>query len=133
VFDIDGKWLGQEPGKELEDPANHCHALILDGVSYHRVDIEDIPLSVAEVDVLLDDNGLKFDTKMIAGLVGYQISDTNDIKGALLKPLPGWWMYIKRSQEDLDLETQRKAEKWRRLLAQYEDITSSTPLEADHI
>lgn len=84
--------------------------LVLDGVSYHNVDFGDIPVSVAEVDVLLDDNGEKFDTKMVAGLVGYQVGDTKYMKKALLKPLPGWWMYIKRSQEDLDKE----ANKYRR-------------------
>lgn len=39
---------------------------------------------------------------MVVGLVGYQLGDTKDMKKALLKPLPGWWIYIKRSKEDLE-------------------------------
>ncbi|KAE9387937.1 hypothetical protein BT96DRAFT_1025652 [Gymnopus androsaceus JB14] len=129
VFDVDGKWLGREPGQELKnlapDPIYEYHHsdqgyakkqigdrnLILDSVSYHRVGLEEIPISVAEVDVELNDNGLKFKTMMVAGLVGYQISDVKDVQTALLKPLPGWWMFIKRSQEDLDNEAKSKREK----------------------
>ncbi|KAE9388555.1 hypothetical protein BT96DRAFT_927035 [Gymnopus androsaceus JB14] len=129
VFDVDGKWLGREPGHELKnlapDPIYEYHHsdqgyvqkqvgdrnLVLDGVSYHRVGLRNIPISVAEVDVELDDNGLKFETMMVAGLVGYQVSDIKDVQRALLKPLPGWRMFIKRSEEDLDNEAKSKREK----------------------
>ncbi|KAE9388556.1 hypothetical protein BT96DRAFT_1025415 [Gymnopus androsaceus JB14] len=159
VFDVDGAWLGRQPGQELKnlapDPIYVYNLsgkrfvaeqvgdrnLVLDGVSYHRVDLENIPTTVAEVDVELDDNGTIFQTKMIAGLVGYQVSNINleriqiareiarpkgfrgllssglsksilrrtepqppntsteiiSSEGALLKPLLGWWLFIKHS------------------------------------
>ncbi|KAE9388553.1 hypothetical protein BT96DRAFT_836083 [Gymnopus androsaceus JB14] len=132
VFDVDGKWLGREPGQELKNLAPNPifkvrrtdqgyvkeqvgdRNLALDGLSYHRVSLKKIPISVAEVDVELNDNDNKFDTKMVAGLVGYQVGDTQDLQGALLKPLPGWWMFIKRSQEDLDNEIKSRREEQQR-------------------
>lgn len=67
---------------------------MLDGIPFHRIQMKDIPSSCATVDVELDDNGEVFDTKMIAGLVGFSVHDTNKQAKSLLKPLPGWWMYI---------------------------------------
>ncbi|KAE9400004.1 hypothetical protein BT96DRAFT_993460 [Gymnopus androsaceus JB14] len=102
VFGEKGNWLGREPGEELRETYSDLKPrLVLDSVSYHSVALCDIPASIISVDVKLDDNGELFDTTMVAGLVGYQVTDTEEVKTALLKPFSGWWMFIKRSQEEI--------------------------------
>jgi hypothetical protein len=82
--------------------------LILDNTPYHRVDTNDIPSGYAEVDVKLDDNGVKFDCVLTAGLVGSTVRDSKDMGwnlrgsgiGDVASPLAGWWMTKKPSPED---------------------------------
>ncbi len=79
--------------------------LILDNMPYHFIDTNDIPPGYAEVDVLLDDNGVKFDCMLTAGHVGGMVRDSKDIGWELqgsgvrdvVRPLVGWWMYEKPS------------------------------------
>jgi hypothetical protein len=78
-------WLGQ--------------TLCIDGVQYHVMDADDIPIAHAEVDVKLNDNGAEFETVMFAGLVGMSLGDVqmeNEqvVKNAELSPVAAWWMFI---------------------------------------
>ncbi|OQV19509.1 hypothetical protein BV898_06497 [Hypsibius exemplaris] len=73
----------------------------LDGVKFHRLDTNDIPAAYAQVDVKLDDNGQEFDTLMVAGMVGYRVSDSgktadgHEGKNDSLQPVAGWWIFDK--------------------------------------
>jgi hypothetical protein len=90
---------------------------VLDGVKYHRIDIKKIPSGSASVPVKVDDNGTKYDTKMVAGSFGIQATssgqktdsgqdhanpwnkDYTPAKGTgepgldSLQPATGWLMY----------------------------------------
>jgi Domain of unknown function (DUF4419) len=62
------------------------------------LDTEKIPISYAEVDVKLDDNGVIFDSFLTAGLVGSGVSSSGDKnisstgKNDMIRPVAGWWM-----------------------------------------
>lgn len=79
------------------------HYLVLDDVIYHRTDSAKIPQGFAEVDVKLDDNGQKFDTTLVAGLVGTLVCDSGDKslseegKRDTAKPLSAWWIFARAS------------------------------------
>lgn len=68
-WDSEGKLLYQEsePGCDL------------DGKSYHRVDIDDIPNAYVSVPVVVENNGLVLKTKMVAGLVGIAASSSGEV------------------------------------------------------
>jgi hypothetical protein len=116
-----GYWLIQCLVQDLERPeapetlsAKEFHAtyvrgtdwyggrmqLVLDDVPFHQVDSDNLPPSYAEVPVKLDDNGEVFDCVLTAGLVGTQISSSNDSGlsatgvNDTVRPLAGWWMFI---------------------------------------
>ena len=73
--------------------------LELDGVSYHDVDISDIPNGFASVPVLVDDNGKEYKTKMIAGSLGIKVTGKDNSQAGTeekldsLQSLSGWMMY----------------------------------------
>jgi hypothetical protein len=75
--------------------------LTLDHFPYPRIDSDDVPCGYTQVDVELDDNGTKFDTMFVAGLIGSYISTgTRDT----VQPIPGWWYFIKASRLGPELE-----------------------------
>ncbi|CAN9265040.1 unnamed protein product [Alternaria alternata] len=73
--------------------------LELDGVSYHDVDISNIPNGFASVPVLVDDNGKEYKTKMIAGSLGIKVTGKDNSQAGTeekldsLQSLSGWMMY----------------------------------------
>ena len=110
---------GQVVGREVGGFAAHgIPPLKLDGVSYPFVDFIDVAPGIVDVPVKLDDNGKKFDTFMVVGLVGVKVSDSDsagditaksnssfsnllpvpgkdndhDRKKDTLQPVVGWWM-----------------------------------------
>ncbi|ODM14865.1 hypothetical protein SI65_09617 [Aspergillus cristatus] len=77
----------------------------LDGVAFHRVETEDIPAGYASVPVKLNDNGMEYDTMMLAGMIGIQASSSGQLlEGASetgldsIQPVSGWWMYEKTKE-----------------------------------
>ncbi|KAI0859949.1 hypothetical protein F4860DRAFT_481235 [Xylaria cubensis] len=50
----------------------------LDGVLFHRVDTKDIPEAFVSVPVKLSDNGTVYKTRMVAGLVGIEVSSSGE-------------------------------------------------------
>ena len=76
----------------------------LDGTSYHSIDADKVPQGYAEVDVDLDDNGVKFDTVMTAGLIGSQVSSSGDRElshdgeNDTIRPAAGWWIFTLRDK-----------------------------------
>ncbi|KIK51624.1 hypothetical protein GYMLUDRAFT_88968 [Collybiopsis luxurians FD-317 M1] len=116
VFNEDGKWIGNPPGTKVPDESdsieheysfggNPLSKLTIDEAHYHVLDTKNIPAAYADVDVKLDDNGQEFDTIMVAGLVGMHVCNTGDTtlsetgQKDLLKPMPGWWIFIKRNPD----------------------------------
>jgi len=100
-FDSEGKSLyapgGVRPeGKMILDggmKGKGTRRFKLDGQWYHRLDSADIPQGFAEVDVLLDDNGVTFETVMVAGLVGINVTSVEKGDGHALQPVAGWWLF----------------------------------------
>ncbi|CAI6331762.1 unnamed protein product [Periconia digitata] len=58
---------GGQAGCELED------------VLYHRVDTKDIPSGFTSVPVVVNDNGVLYDTKMVAGSFGIQVTSSGSM------------------------------------------------------
>jgi hypothetical protein len=82
--------------------------LHLDGAVYFPVDFPgEVPSGYAEVDVMLDDNGERIESVMVAGLVGSNISssglkmDGQSGERDTLQPVPGWWIATFVSEQDL--------------------------------
>ena len=68
--------------------------LVLDGVSYPKIDKIDILLGFPEVPVKLDDKGEIFDTTLVTGSVGSQICVGTASARNTVRPLPAWWWYV---------------------------------------
>ena len=64
------------------------------GVSYPKINDQNIPLGFAEVDAEVDDNGEKIDTTLVAGSVGSQSCVGTDFARNTIRPLPAWWYTI---------------------------------------
>ena len=99
----DGKSLYNE--RLLERFEVKEETCVLDGVSYHPVDTDDIPNGFASVPVKVDDDGDIYHTQMLAGAIGIQAtSSKSPAAGAegvsaegekldSLQSLSGWLMY----------------------------------------
>ncbi|THU79762.1 hypothetical protein K435DRAFT_823835 [Dendrothele bispora CBS 962.96] len=100
AWNEDGQWIGKNQARENE----FAMELSLDDTRYHWLDSSEVPAGYASVDVKLDDNGEIFDTIMVSGLVGMRVFPSNDNKLSengsqdAVKPLPGWWIFIKRDE-----------------------------------
>ncbi|EIW81438.1 hypothetical protein CONPUDRAFT_153984 [Coniophora puteana RWD-64-598 SS2] len=122
VFDAHGKWQGpfldnipsfDSPSQDYAKLSGEAFAkehleldsdsyLVLDGVPYPHISMRDIPAGTFEVDVKLDDNGEMLETLLVAGSMGSAVSLSNDISLSkteerdIVRPVPGWWMFIKK-------------------------------------
>ncbi|KZW02463.1 hypothetical protein EXIGLDRAFT_734586 [Exidia glandulosa HHB12029] len=98
VFDAKGKWIPDQ--REDMENERDIH-LLLDGAAYPIVQSGDIPAGCAGVPVKLDDNGVMFDTLMVAGLAGSRVLSTSDEQASdvgrfdTLAPLAAWWLFEK--------------------------------------
>ena len=81
-------------GSQLGLPSRSHSGLVLDGVLFKTVKIEDVPAGLAEVDVDLNDNGQPLECVMVAGHVAYQA--IGELKDGV-RPLPGWFMFAKKN------------------------------------
>ena len=138
VFDEQGRWQGNTFNENTEDAKDPVHLsasqlasvylrqapkqyLTLDGFPCPRIDSNDVPCGYTHVDVELDDNGTKFDTMFVAGLIGSHISTgTRDT----IQPIPGWWYFIKGSEPAPELEESEPGD-------EHTDSTSSSSLTRD--
>ena len=76
-------------------------ACTLDGVSYHRIDIQKIPLGYASVLVKLSDGRGEYETRMLAGSVAIEASShARSGDKTVLQPVSGWWMYEVPGEEE---------------------------------
>jgi hypothetical protein len=77
----DGKSL-YSPSKgniEPEDFDGHSRGCNLDGTLYHMVETDDIPDGHAAVPVTVDDHGVIYKTRMVAGSVGISVTSSGNI------------------------------------------------------
>ena len=107
-WDQHGKRLDRQDGR------SGCQ---LDGVRYHCVEISDIPRGTTSVPVTVDDNGVIYDTIMVAGSMGIQTRSSGDCLNSMGEPEPdslqpevGWVMYEKIKEDE---KTEEKEEKVR--------------------
>ena len=83
---------------------------VLEGLKYHFIETDDIPPGFASVPVVLDDNGEKHDTTMLAGSIGLEArrsgNPADEFNGQdagqpgkqdsglnTVQPVSGWFMY----------------------------------------
>ena len=72
-WDQHGKML-YRMGNGSRDPSR-----LLDDVSYHQVEIEQIPSGCTSVPVTVDDNGTIYKTVMVAGSVGVRVTSSGEM------------------------------------------------------
>lgn len=105
----DGHCLYQIPTKgdsldKIDWEKAYYPLLILDGVSYHRIDSDQVPPGYSCVPVKCNDNGDVFDSTMVAGSVGINCTSSGDeLEGGLVgldtvSAETGWWMFESKSQ-----------------------------------
>lgn len=83
--------------------------MILDRTVYHQVDSSDVPEGFSSVPVKINDNGFELDALMIAGSVGISVTSSGEklaaeddkIGNDTFAPASGWWMFAKKSEEEL--------------------------------
>ncbi|KAJ7834355.1 hypothetical protein B0H14DRAFT_3871399 [Mycena olivaceomarginata] len=119
VFDKEGKWRGNPLTVNAiapeSDPSaltaaefwtryldRHAHRdLVLDDTPYHRLAGSAIPPGFAEVDVIVIDNGVRFDCTMIGGHVAMRVGSSGDEalsvggRDDTVAPMAGWWLFVK--------------------------------------
>ncbi|KAM5540272.1 hypothetical protein V8D89_006091 [Ganoderma adspersum] len=109
VWDVDGKWLAhsrnveaastESMGSVMTPDLTHSWSdpdYTLDGVPYFSLDMKDIPAGYSEVDVIVDDNGERFECNMVAGHVASAVSKAvEDGSFDTLSPAPQWFLYVK--------------------------------------
>ncbi|KZW01200.1 hypothetical protein EXIGLDRAFT_760960 [Exidia glandulosa HHB12029] len=122
VFDAKGKWLPDQVGSLVVGLSHDSNIavqreykkherdiqLLLDGAAYPIVQSYDIPAGCAGVPVKLDDNGVMFDTLMVAGLAGSRVLSTSAEQASdaaqldTLAPLAAWWLFDKVPDQPTD-------------------------------
>lgn len=76
---------------------------MLDGTPFHVVDTQKLPSEYAEVDIQLNDNGKKFKSMMMAGMIGMKVPSSGDVglsssgQDDMVRPASGWWMFTKKT------------------------------------
>ena len=77
-----------------------------------RITTKQIPAATAHADIVIDDNGHRFDAVFITGLAGYEVQGD---KSDTLRPLPAWWMFsVDKKKREEQEETVREREKRQR-------------------
>jgi Domain of unknown function (DUF4419) len=76
--------------------------LILDGVRYHKVDIDGVPPGWTAVPVKVEDNGYIFNATMVAGSVGIKCASSREageegmVEADSMSPQAGWFMFERK-------------------------------------
>ncbi|KAJ7779500.1 hypothetical protein DFH07DRAFT_765781 [Mycena maculata] len=102
VFSTEGAWLGRRLNMATYGKSSRIGDVVLDGTLYHTVDRDRVALGSTVVDVQLNDNERIFDCAMVAGMIGMQVSSSDDLAFSstgindIVQPVPGWWMYTKK-------------------------------------
>ncbi|KAJ7764166.1 hypothetical protein DFH07DRAFT_902933 [Mycena maculata] len=137
AFSKKGEWIGHTLDTETSAPApvpetltaaqfwktyrsSDMHRdnqqLVLDGTPYHPLHRGRIPPGYGEADVLLIDNGERFECAMVAGSVGTRVLSSGDralsAGGAddTVQSVAGWWLLVKDEEKLKMREMEKKAE-----------------------
>ena len=95
LYDPNGFTNGRSKGARKQD-------LCLDGQTYGRFDMEDLPRGYSTVPVTYNDNGDEFETILLAGSVGIKCSSSGKLTAEgqtgldTLQPMSGWWIYERK-------------------------------------
>ena len=95
----DGQCLYKVPGSEDFLENEMLPLLKLDGVSYHRIDSDEVPPGYSSVPVKVNDNGDEFDAMMVAGSVGINCTSRGDeldegsVELDTVSAGTGWWIF----------------------------------------
>lgn len=89
-------------------------ALVLDGnVMFPIIDSKDVPCGYVEVDVKVDDNGLEFDSIMLAGHMGGRIIHEGEGEGEEREERLGvasaWVLFVKDPAKEKELEEKQNS------------------------
>jgi hypothetical protein len=77
-------------------------ALTLDGEEFHKVDSNDLPPAWVTVPITVDEFGIEFKARMVAGCVGYSVQqsgqklESGGVGLDTISPEVGWWMFEER-------------------------------------
>ena len=82
-FDKDGKWQGTD-GRQtrMVGAPRECQ--------YPCIDTNDLPVGALSVPVLVDDNGVEYDTQMVAGQFAYEIVNDKDGRHDTIRSRTDW-------------------------------------------
>ena len=86
---ITGLCFWDKNGRRLDKKGCHKDQLKLDGVGYHLVDDSDRSAGWVGVPVHVNDNGLRYEGRLVAGHVGTGCREGYDKS---VRPVSGWWM-----------------------------------------
>ena len=73
--------------------------LNIDGQDFHKVDSNELPSAWVSVPIIVDDNGVQFSGRMVAGCVSLNVTESGEKleHGGTgldtLRPETGWWMF----------------------------------------
>lgn len=99
--------LWNTEGKRLREPTD-ARALQLDDVRYHLAHTRKIPNGFLGVPITINDNGDKFEARMVAGSVGIKASIASrapaSIRGATIEPVTGWWIFSTKQKSEITYE-----------------------------
>ncbi|CAL8089660.1 unnamed protein product [Orchesella dallaii] len=106
VFDKDGNWQENRPEQDWGDhffgqPDEETRKRIEEAklwraslTKWPRIESDDVPTGIVEVDVKIDDNGAEYNSVMFAGHVATEVKDD----GCTLQPTLGWAMALKSDE-----------------------------------
>jgi hypothetical protein len=103
IWSSEGKWQGppiseSKPSRPIRLLGGKMvPELVLDEVSYPVIDSGDVPVGFCEVDVKLDDNGVELPCMMVSGHLAISVEGE---KKDGIRPLPSWFMFVKREEEE---------------------------------
>ncbi|CAL8089654.1 unnamed protein product [Orchesella dallaii] len=113
VFDKDGNWQENRPEQDWgrkRMPDEETRKRIGEAklwreslTKWPRIESDDIPTGILEVDVKINDNGAEYNSVMFAGHIATEVKDD----GCTLQPTLGWAMAL-RSDETVDDDNQNQ-------------------------
>jgi len=91
VFNKEGNWQETNLSRNFSEDMDESE------VNWLRLDSNDIPTGIVEVDVKIDDNGTEYDSIMFAGHMGAEIKKD----GCTVQPVLGWSIALKPTEAEL--------------------------------
>ena len=86
--------------------------LRLDGIDYHHIESKEAPPGHTSVHVRISDNGCEFNAVIVAEFVGIKgtRSAKRDDGFDIMSPQNGWWMFERKSKDEMAEETRKKVD-----------------------